>query len=439
MADLDVMVIGTGGREYELARQMALSPKVKRVYVAPGNAGTGVMDKCENVAISHVDPPALAAFAVEKKIDFAVLGMDSVVEAGVGDALRKAGVLVFGPVRAAGRLEWSKSFASEFMSRHNIPQPAPTVVHSLKEALEAIKDKAPNSYVIKADGLALGKGVVLPHTLEEADETLREMLGGTGFEGAGKDTVLIQERLSGEELSVFVVTDGKDIVMLPLTQDYKRIHDNDEGPNTGGMGSYLPVPATVVGDDVRAKLRAIAQQTVDGMAKDGVPYQGVLYIGIMLAKERGGEPVVIEYNSRFGDPEAQILLLALSQSGIEVADLLMKAAKGELSQVTVPETLDVAALAIALAAAGYPENAHKGDEIFGLEKSYADVVVQHSGTKYEGGKWFTNGGRVVYVTGFGKTVDEAAAKAYAAIGDQGIHFEKMQYRRDIGHQARKNA
>jgi phosphoribosylamine---glycine ligase len=433
---MDALVIGGGGREYELGRQLALSSKINKVYFAPGNGGTAAMEKGENVAIAPSDAQGLVVFARDKKIGLAVLGMDVAVAQGVGDALRSAGILVFGPSREAGQLEWSKAFAAQFMNFHNIPQPVSQVVRSLPEGLDAIKGRPPQNYVLKADGLAMGKGVILPSTEAEAKEALTHMFDGTQFDGAGAHGVVIQERLHGQELSAFVVTDGKEFALLPLTQDYKRIRDNDEGPNTGGMGSYAPVPATIVNDQQRAKIHTIAEQTITSMAAEGTPYQGVLYMGLMLAEERGGEPVVIEYNARFGDPEAEILLPCLSESGVDVADMLLHAAQGNLSNVHVPDTLTTAALTVALASAGYPENPRKGDEIFGLGKKYDGVIVQHAGTKQEGDKWLTAGGRVVYITGLGKTVDEAAAKAYAAIGEQGVYFEGMQYRKDIGHQAR---
>lgn len=438
MVGFDVLVIGSGGREYELARQAALSPKIGKVYVAPGNGGTAALEKCENVPVGPTEAAALTELAKDRAIGLAVLGMDAAVEAGVGDALRDAGVPVFGPSRAAGRLEWSKAFAGEFMGRHNIPHPASLVFHSLDEALAYVKDRAPDEYVIKADGLATGKGVVLPQTVQEAEETLREMFRGGKFGSAGKDTVVIQERLSGPEVSAFAVTDGKDFVLLPISQDHKRMFDGDKGPNTGGMGAYAPVPDTIVSPDALAKINQIAEQTIAGMAEERTPYQGVLYIGLMLAEQRGGDPVVIEYNARFGDPEAEVLLPILSESGVDVADLMLRTARGELSQVALSAVSGKAALTVALAASGYPDEPRKNDEIFGLDKSYEDVIIQHAGTKREGGTWLTGGGRVLYVTGFGSDLDEAAAKAYAAIGEQGIHFKDMQYRRDIGHQARKN-
>jgi phosphoribosylamine---glycine ligase len=436
MAELDVLVIGSGGREYELARQMTLSQDVRKVYVAPGNAGTAALDKGENVAIGPTEVDAIVAFVQEKQVGFTVIGPDAAVAAGVGNALRDAGVLVFGPTREAGKLESSKAFSSDFMNRHNIPQPGSQVVRSLDEAFAAIADKAPETYVLKADGLAAGKGVVLPGSVDEAQMVLREMFSGESFDGAGKEGVVIQERLSGPETSAFAITDGKDFVLLPLSQDHKRLQDGDKGPNTGGMGAYAPVPKNIVNDEQLEKIRVITEQTITNIAKEGTPYEGVLYIGLMLAKERGNDPVVIEYNARFGDPEAEILLPILSESGVDVANMLLQTARGNLSQVSIPETLNECVLTVALASAGYPDSPQKGDEIHGLEKRYNGVLVQHAGTKREGDKWFTAGGRVLYVTGFGASIDEAAAKAYAAIGPDGIHFNGMQFRTDIGHQAR---
>lgn len=436
MAALDVLVIGSGGREYELARQMTLSQDVRKVYVAPGNAGTAALEKGENVAIGPTDVDAIVAFVQEKQVGFTIIGPDAAVAAGVGNALRDAGALVFGPTREAGKLESSKAFSSDFMNRHNIPQPASQVVRSLDEALAAIAGKAPETYVLKADGLAAGKGVVLPQSVDEAQIVLREMFSGESFDGAGKEGVVIQERLSGPETSAFAITDGKDFVLLPLSQDHKRLLDNDKGPNTGGIGTYAPVPKKIVNDKQLEKIRAIAKQTITNIANEGAPYQGVLYIGLMLAKERDDDPVVIEYNARFGDPEAEILLPLLHESGVDVADMLLQTAQGNLSQVIVPETFSKCVLTVALASAGYPDSPRKGDEIHGLEKQYDGVIIQHAGTKREGEKWLTAGGRVLYVTGFGNTIDEAASKAYAAIGPEGIHFEGMQFRTDIGHQAR---
>lgn len=436
MGELDVLIVGSGGREYELARQLGLSPKVGKVYAAPGNSGTAALPKTENADVGPTDTDKVVAFVQEKNIGLTVLGPDAAVAAGLGNVLRKAGATVFGPTREAGRLEASKSFAAAFMGRHGIPHPASWVAHSLQEALDLVKDRAPNEYVIKADGLASGRGVVLPHTLDEADEILREMFSGAKFGGAGKDMVVIQERLHGPELSAFAVSDGKNIVLLPLVQDHKRLKDNDQGPNTGGMGVYGPVSEAIVSPEQTAKIREIAVRTIAKMAEEGVPYEGVLYMGLMLAKEHGGNPMVIEYNARFGDPETQVLLPMLNEAGVDVADMLLQAARGDVSKVIVPDKPPKAALTVALAAAGYPDNPLKGAEIFGLDRQYEGVIVQYAGARHKDGKWTVNVGREIFVTGIGDDVGEAANRAYAAIGEQGIHFQGMQYRTDIGWQAR---
>lgn len=436
MAELDVLVLGSGGREYELARQMAVSTMVRKVYIAPGNGGTAVLEKCKNIPIGPTDVEAIVAFVQEKQIGFTIIGPDAAVAAGMGNALRNMKALVFGPTREAGMLESSKVFSAEFMNRHGIPQPMSQVARSLEEAIAIIKDREPDTYVLKADGLAAGKGVVLPKTAEEAKTVLQEMFSGEGFDGAGKTGVVIQERLHGPEASAFAITDGKNFILLPVSQDHKRLSDGDLGPNTGGMGVYAPVPSDIVNDAQLEKIHDIARRTIVGIAKDGTPYQGVLYMGLMMAKERDGDPLVIEYNARFGDPEAETLLPLLSKSGVDVVDMLLQAAQENLSKITIPQVLKKAALTVALASAGYPDSPQKGDEIFGLERGYEDVVVQHAGTKREAEVWLTAGGRVLYVTGFGDNINEAAARAYAAIGERGIHFKGMQYRKDIGHQAR---
>ena len=435
--EFDVLVIGSGGREYEIARQMSISSKVGRVYVAPGNDGTAALDKTENVAIGPTDAGVITEFAKEKQIGLTVIGPDAAVAEGVGNVLRDAGHFVFGPTKEAGKLESSKGFAAEFMDRHNIPHPKSTFVHSLDEGMAAIQDMPSNSYVLKVDGLAAGKGVVLPESVDEAQMVLQEMFAGEMFEGAGRHGVVIQERLHGPELSAFVITDGTDYALLPLCQDHKRLKDGDQGLNTGGMGAYAPVPDHIADADTLGQIRTIAEQTIRGIAADGTPYQGMLYIGLMLPEERDGSPVVIEYNARFGDPEAQILLPLLHESGVDVAEMLLQAAQGNVAQAGIPEEFDVAALTVALASAGYPQSSHEGDIIYGLDKQYQDVIVQHAGTKHrDDGVWVTAGGRVLYITAFGKNVKKAAKRAYDAIGDDGIYFNGMQYRTDIGHRAR---
>ncbi|HEV2403159.1 MAG TPA: phosphoribosylamine--glycine ligase [Candidatus Saccharimonadales bacterium] len=436
MTQQDVLVIGSGGREYELARQMQTSQLVRHVFVAPGNGGTNLLHKTSNIDLSPTDAVGIVSFAREKHIGTVIIGPDAAVAAGVGNALREAGIPAFGPTREAGRLESSKAFAAEFMRCHAIPQPESQVAHSLREAQRIIRDRSPDSYVIKADGLAAGKGVILPTDQRQADQTLRDMFTEGKYGGAGKSGVVIQERLHGPELSAFAVTDGSNFVLLPLSQDHKRLFDHDQGPNTGGMGAYAPIPKSLITFRQRSMIRDIVERTIHGMAEEGTPYQGVLYIGLMLPEEQHGNPVVIEYNARFGDPEAQVVLSCLSQSGFDVAQLLLDAANDRLPATeTIPSEPKTTALTVCLAAAGYPDNPRGGDVLVGLGTSYPNVVVQHAATEQKGKELVTSGGRVLYVTGFGKTVHEAATQAYSAIGQQGIHFAGMHYRQDIGHQA----
>jgi phosphoribosylamine--glycine ligase len=432
MADLNIVVVGSGGREYELARQMAAADKVRVVYVMPGNAGTAALSKGKNIDISPTDIDGIVAFVRKNNIEAVIIGPDSALAAGLADAVRAAGCLAFGPSRKAAQLEASKAFATDFMQRHQIPQPQYWTARSQQEALDIIKDKTPDSYVLKADGLASGKGVVLPQTGDEAETTISNMFSGDGFEGAGKSGVVIQERLHGPEVSAFAVSDGSNIIMLPFAQDHKRLKNGDEGPNTGGMGAYAPVPDSIVSPGVAEKIHAIAVRTIEGMAAEGTPYQGVLYLGLMLAKERNGDPVVIEYNSRFGDPETQVVLPLLSEAGFDVADMLWQAARGDISGLHLPASLQKTALTVCLAAEDYPVNPRKGDVILGLDSSYDNAIVQLAGVKQQGDKFVTAGGRVLYITGLGATADLAAQAAYGAIGPTGIHFDGMQFRTDIG-------
>jgi phosphoribosylamine--glycine ligase len=415
---------------------MALSAEISKVYVAPGNAGTGRIEKVENIALTVADIDGLVAFAKQNAVNLVVVGPEAPLVAGLADALRGAGIAVFGPNKEAAQLEASKAFAADFMRRHNIPQPGSQVAHSLEEALRVIQGKSADSYVLKADGLAGGKGVVLPKTAEEARTTLAAMFGGEQFDGAGKDSVVIQERLHGPEVSAFVVTDGKTQLLLPFSQDHKRLRDNDQGPNTGGVGAYSPLPATIVSPEQATKIRRLAEQSVSGLASENIPYQGVLFIGLMLAEERGGDPVVIEYNVRFGDPETEVVLPAVSEAGGDVAGLLMATARGGLDGFQLPATADLCVLTVCLAASGYPEKPRLGDPVYGLDATYPHTIIHQAGTRQDSNQVVTAGGRVLYVTGFGATIDEAAQHAYAAIGDQGIHFAGMHYRHDIGYQGR---
>lgn len=426
MSEKTALVIGSGGREHALVKSLGENVKV---FVAPGNAGTGLMSNVTNVT---TDDPV--TFAKENNVDFTIIGPDSFIAAGLADKFRAAGLSVFGASQAAGRLESSKSFASVFMERHGIPQPKSTTVHS---ASELSADTDPLLIVLKADGLALGKGVVLPETAEEAQTILKEMLEGIGYEGAGKEGVVIQERLSGPEVSAFAVTDGTDFVMLPFSQDHKRLKTGDIGPNTGGMGAYSPLPESIVSPDQAAKIHEIAKKTIDGMKADGVPYQSVLYIGLMLAEQRGGDPVVIEYNARFGDPETQVMLTLLEDAGVDVYELLKSTDSTLKAGLLDGITFNKTAITVCEAASGYPESPRKGDQILGLDTTLpAGTFVHHAGTKLEDEKVITNGGRVLYVTSIADTIDQAATNAYSVISENGVHFDGMQYRTDIGKQAR---
>lgn len=426
MSERTALVIGSGGREHALVKSLGEDVKV---FVAPGNAGTAQMSNVTNVT---TDDPVV--FAKENNVDFVVIGPDSFIAAGLADEFRTAGIPVFGASQAAGRLESSKSFASDFMTRHDIPQPKSRTVHSVDELSS---DTDPLSIVLKADGLALGKGVVLPETTKEMQTTLREMLEGIGYEGAGKEGVVIQERLSGPEVSAFAVTDGTNFVMLPFSQDHKRLKTGDIGPNTGGMGAYAPLPESIVSLDQAAKIHEIAKKTIDGMKADGVPYQSVLYIGLMLAEQRGGDPVVIEYNARFGDPETQVMLTLLEDAGVDVYELLKSTDSTLNSSLLDSIAFNKTAITVCEAASGYPESPRKGDTILGLDIALpAGTFVHHAGTKLDDEKVVTNGGRVLYVTAVADTIDEAASNAYSIIGENGVHFDGMQYRTDIGKQAR---
>ncbi|HSX35935.1 MAG TPA: phosphoribosylamine--glycine ligase [Patescibacteria group bacterium] len=429
---MEVLVVGSGGRETALGEQLQRSRQVTKLYFMPGNAGTSAFG--ENVAINPLDLTAAVEFITDRGIQLVVIGPEAPLVAGLSDAVRGAGVTVFGPSQKAAGLEGSKAFASAFMQRHSIPQPKSQLVHNIEEALAAIKDKPASSYVLKADGLAGGKGVILPESAAEAEAALNMLFAG-GFDGAGKQGVVIQERLHGPEVSAFAISDGTNFVVLPNAQDHKRLQDHDQGPNTGGVGAYAPVPESIVSPAQNEKIRAIIKTTIDGMRAEGTPYEGTLYVGLMLAEERGGDPVVIEYNCRFGDPEAEVQFTALSASGCQTGDLLIEAAKGNLTAVALPE-IKYTVLSVCLSAAGYPEQPRKGDAISGLDKMYDNVVVHQAATVKDAGGLKTSGGRVLYVTATGATPDEAAARAYAAIGPNAIHFDGMQYRTDIGWQAR---
>ena len=433
-----VLVIGGGGREHALTHEMNKSSKVDHITCAPGNPGTTTLEKAENVPFGPSDTSDILQLAQSLQDDLTVvIGPEAPLVDGLGDTLREHGISVFGPNANAAQLEGSKGFASDFMTRHGIPQPESIIVRNMEEALNAISDRNPETYVIKADGLAGGKGVVLPGTREDAEMTLFSMLSEGSFDRAGENGVVIQERLSGPEVSVFVISDGQNYSIIPFfAQDHKRLGDGDKGPNTGGMGAYTPVPAAMINDRQLEKIQEIAKLTIEGMSSEGTPYQGVLYVGLMLADQYDGDPVVIEYNARFGDPETQVILTSLTDSGVDVYDMIHGTATGHVPDLGPPQFSGRAALTVCLAAKGYPEQPEKGVVIHGLDKSYLDVIIHHGGTEQLGNDIVVSGGRVLYITGRGESVEEAAKAAYAAIGENSIHFDGMQYRTDIGHQAR---
>lgn len=408
-----VFIVGTGGREDAI--RLALSDYKVRMF-------------------SNDDDVATEAKKVHP--DLVIVGDIAPLDAGMSDEIRELGIPVFGPSRAAAQIEASKAFAEDFMDRYNISRPGATVITNKNKSSYKLPDD-PTTIVIKANGLTRGHGVVLPSTKKEASDALDGMFSGELFSAGGKGCVVIQERLSGPELSVFALTDGTNYITLPYTQDHKRIGNGDTGPNTGGMGAYGPVPDSIVSSEQRKQIDDIIQKTLIGMKRDGFEYRGVLYLGLMLAEERGGEPVVIEYNARFGDPEAQVLIPLLDKSCGNFYELLESTDSILKSDLYTSDTeIGQAALTVCIASSGYPVSSSKSVKINGLDKDYKNVLVYRAGVKQIGSDIFTNGGRVLNVTGIGSNINEAAKSAYEAIGKNGIHFNGMQFRTDIGWQAR---
>jgi len=419
---MKILVIGSGGREHALAWRLAQSPKVSRVYVAPGNAGTAREDGLFNVDITGI--PELVKFARDEAIHATVVGPEGPLAAGVVDAFAAAGLRIFGPTRAAAQLESSKDFAKRFMQRHGIPTAQSRTFTDAQEARAYVGQRgAP--IVVKADGLAAGKGVVVAASVQEALEAVDMMLSGNKLGDAGH-RVVIEDFLHGEEASFIVMVDGKNILPLASSQDHKRIFDGDKGPNTGGMGAYSPAPVVTPEVHNRA-MREIIAPVVKGMAAENMPYTGFLYAGLMIDAQ--GEPRVVEFNCRLGDPETQPILLRLRTDLLELVD---HAIDGTLDSVEAQWDRR-AALGVVLAAAGYPDTPKKGDAIRGLPRDEEDFHVFHSGTAQKDGSVVTNGGRVLCVTALGDKVKIAAERAYQVI--DGIRFDGMQYRRDIGHRA----
>ena len=425
---MKILVIGSGGREHALAWKLSQSPKVQQVYVAPGNGGTALSPNLKNVPIT--DLAALRDWALAEKIALTVVGPEQPLAAGVVDDFRAHGLRIFGPTKAAAQLESSKAFSKDFMKRHGIPTAA-YETFSDPGAAHAYVDRLGAPIVVKADGLAAGKGVVVAATKEEAHAAIDDMLGGNTLGVAHNDggaRVVIEEFLQGEEASFIVLCDGKNVVAMASSQDHKRLKDGDEGPNTGGMGAYSPAP--VVTPDVHARaMRDVILPTIRGMDKDGIPFTGFLYAGLMI--DGDGKPKTLEFNTRMGDPETQPIMMRLKS---DLVDVLMAATSGKLDEVELQWDRRVA-LGVVLAAGGYPLSPKKGDLISGLPKPTDEVVVFHAGTVAAGDQIKTSGGRVLCVTALADSVKQAQTKAYDAA--RGIHFDGMQYRRDIGHRAFK--
>ena len=421
---MKLLVIGSGGREHALAWKLAQSPRVQKVFVAPGNGGTASENGVENVSLTGIEE--LVAFSRKEKIHLTVVGPEAPLAAGIVDAFRDAGQKIFGPTRAAAQLEASKDFAKSFMARHKIP----TAAHRTFEAGETAKAYVAERgapIVVKADGLAAGKGVVVASSVPEAHAAIDRMMTQQALGAAGARLV-VEEFLEGEEASFIVMSDGAHVLPLATSQDHKRLRDGDAGPNTGGMGAYSPAP--VVTPKIHARvMREIIAPTIQGMAQEGTPYVGFLYAGLMI--DKAGNPKTLEFNCRLGDPETQPIILRLKS---DLLDLIERALDGALDQVE-PQWDRRAALGVVVAAAGYPDEPRKDDAITGLPKPAADCRVFHAGTRLEGKAVLTNGGRVLCVTALGDSVKMARARAYEAL--EGIRFEGMQYRKDIAYRALK--
>ena len=420
---MKVCVIGSGGREHALAWRLSISPSVTKVYAIPGSAA--MSDCAELVGIDWQQSDHLINFLKDNQVDLVVVGPEAPLVVGLADVLNKAGIPVFGPSKVAAQLEGSKVFAKDLMKKYNIPTAAYGVFHKVDEAKEFIAQTgAP--IVVKADGLAAGKGVVVAMTVEEANAAVEDMLSGNRFGDAGS-TVVIEEFMEGEEASLLAFVDGKTVVPMIASQDHKRIFDGDKGPNTGGMGTYAPAP--VLTDALRDEaMKTILEPMVEAMQKEGMPYVGCLYAGLMITPQG---PKVVEFNARFGDPETQVVLPLLDS---DLGQIMMACATGTLTADMV-KWKDSSAACVILASKGYPETSSKGDVIHGDIKQHDTTIVFHSGTKLVGDEYVTNGGRVLGVVGLGKDLRTALDRAYGRI--EHINFEGMQYRTDIGAKAFK--
>ena len=421
---MKILVVGSGGREHALAWKLAQSKRIQMVLVAPGNGGTALDARMKNVALT--DPVALADFAQQEQITLTVVGPEAPLAAGIVDIFRERGMKIFGPTRKAAQLESSKDFAKAFMERHGIPT-ARYQTFSDADAAHRYIDEQGAPIVIKADGLAAGKGVVVAMTLEEAHGAIDMMLSDNRFGDAGA-RVVVEEFLEGEEASFIVMVDGKNMLPLATSQDHKRLLDNDQGPNTGGMGAYSPAP--IVTPQLHARvMREIIQPTVQGMAKDGIPYTGFLYAGLMIDAE--GNPKTLEFNCRMGDPETQPIMARLKTDLVSVME---HAVAGTLNDIELDWDRRTA-LGVVMAASGYPDAPRKNDVITGIPEETEDSMTFHAGTTLENKTLTTQGGRVLCVVGLGDSVRVAQKHAYEALDK--IQFDGMQFRRDIGWRALK--
>lgn len=420
---MNILVVGGGGREHALVWKMAQSPQVEKIWCAPGNPGIAQLAECVSIAADDID--ALLAFALDQDIDLTVVGPEAPLTLGIVDRFRAAGLTIFGPSKAAARLEGSKGFSKDLMAKYGIPTAAYRRFSERDAAVAYIRAQgAP--IVVKADGLAAGKGVVVARTVKEAIAAVDDIMVAGIFGDAGAQ-VVIEEFMEGEEASFFVFTDGTNILPLASAQDHKPIFDGDKGPNTGGMGAYSPAP--VVTNELYERIVSkIVRPTIDGMFREGCPYAGILYVGLMIAN---GKPRVVEYNARFGDPEAQPLLVRLKS---DIVPVLLGCARGEMRQSSL-EWHEKAAVCVVMASGGYPGPLEKGFVIKGLDEAaqIEDLIVFHAGTAEKDGAIVNTGGRVLGVTGLGKTVAEAIAKAYQGV--EKISWQGAQYRRDIGQKA----
>ncbi|EPA9113982.1 MAG: phosphoribosylamine--glycine ligase [Serratia liquefaciens] len=422
---MNILIIGNGGREHALAWKAAQSPLADKVYVAPGNAGTALEPGLTNIEISATDIPALLAFAQSNDIGLTIVGPEAPLVIGVVDAFQAAGLKIFGPSQAAAQLEGSKAFTKDFLARHNIPSAEYQNFTEVEPALAYVRSKgAP--IVIKADGLAAGKGVIVAMTLQEAEDAVQDMLAGNAFGDAGH-RIVVEEFLDGEEASFIVMVDGENVVPMATSQDHKRVGDGDTGPNTGGMGAYSPAP--VVTDEIHQRaMDQVIWPTVRGMAAEGNTYVGFLYAGLMISAD--GQPKVIEFNCRFGDPETQPIMLRLRS---DLVELCLAGAEGKLDEKT-SEWDERPALGVVLAAGGYPGDYNNGEVIQGLpQQESADGKVFHAGTRMQGNDVVTSGGRVLCVTALGETVAQAQQRAYQLA--DGIQWTGSFCRKDIGYRA----